>query len=132
MAGAPSSLEMSWDDNLILETQPSSLIENQPALKDGGLPTAPYQQSDLTFPSTRIDIINTLGAPENTACQLCQQQLTTYGRLRVHVVQHFTTTFCPCGEFSYNRDYVLRNRRTMKCHLGHFSEVDAAMSEDFF
>jgi len=34
------------------------------------------------------------------------------------------TTFCPCGEFSYHRDYILRHQRTMGCHVGHLYDVD--------
>jgi len=30
-----------------------------------------------------------------TTCRLCQQQFTTHRRLRVHVPQHYITTFCP-------------------------------------
>jgi len=59
-----------------------------------------------------------------TTCRLCQQHFTTPRRLRVHVPQHFITTFCPCGEYSYYRDYILRHQRTMNCHTGHLYDTD--------
>jgi len=59
-----------------------------------------------------------------TTCRLCQQHFTTPRRLRVHVPQHYITTFCPCGEYSYHRDYILRQQRTMECHAGHRYDVD--------
>jgi len=64
------------------------------------------------------------GDEDCTTCRLCQQHFTTPRRLRVHVPQHFITTFCPCGEYSYHRDYILRHRRTMDCHTGHLHDVD--------
>jgi len=59
----------------------------------------------------------------NTECRLCQQHFRTHCRLRVHLPQHFVTTFCPCGEYSYHRDYVLR-QWTMSCFPGHPYDVD--------
>jgi len=40
------------------------------------------------------------------------------------VPQHFITTFCPCSEFSYYRDYILHHQRTMACYTEHFYDVD--------
>jgi len=59
-----------------------------------------------------------------TTCRLCQQHFTTPRRLRVHIPQHFITTFCPCGESSYHRNYILRHQRTMECHTEHLYDVD--------
>jgi len=64
------------------------------------------------------------GDDSYTTCRLCQQQFTTHCRLRVHVPQHYITTFCPCGEFSYLRDYVLRHQRTMACYTRYLYDVD--------
>jgi len=40
MVDVPSTSEMSWHDDPVLATQPSLLMESQPALKDGVLPAA--------------------------------------------------------------------------------------------
>jgi len=53
-------------------------------------------------------------------------------RLRVHLPQHYVTTFCACGEFSYNQDYVLRHKWTMKCNIEYLFEVDAVTFPEFF
>lgn len=53
-------------------------------------------------------------------------------RLRVHLPQHFITTFCSCGEFSYHRDYILRHQRTMNCYQSHLYDVDEASYPRFF
>jgi len=66
-----------------------------------------------------------------TTCRLCQQHFTTPRRLRVHVPQHYITTFCPCGEYSYHRDYILRHQRTMECHTGHLYDVDKSYFPTF-
>jgi len=66
-----------------------------------------------------------------TTCRLCQQQFTTHRRLRVHAPQHYITTFCPCGEFSYHRDYVLRHQRTMPCYTGQLYDVDEHLFPTF-
>jgi len=75
-------------------------------------------------PETERTILQKRGDEDNTTCYLCQQQFTTPRRLRVHIPQHFITTFCPCGEYSYHRDYVLRHQRTMNCFTGHIFDVD--------
>jgi len=45
--------------------------------------------------------------------------------------QHYITTFCPCGEFSHHRDYVLRHQRTMACYTGHLYDVDEHLFPTF-
>lgn len=57
-------------------------------------------------------------------CHLCKQHYTSPHRLRVHLLQHYIMTFCPCGAFSYHRDYILRHRRTMNCFQGNIYDVD--------
>jgi len=49
----------------------------------------------------------------------------------MHLPQHFIITFCPCGEYSYHRDYILRNQRTMDCYTGHLYDVDEASYQKF-
>jgi len=46
-------------------------------------------------------------------------------RLRIHVLQHFTVTFCPCGVHHFYRDAILRHQRAQHCYVGHLYEVDA-------
>jgi len=88
------------------------------------LPTILLKKSNWVTDDTETLIRNNRGDDNCTTCRLCQQQFTTHRRLRVHVPQHFITTFCPCGEFSYHRDYVLRHQRTMACYTGHLYDVD--------
>jgi len=47
------------------------------------------------------------------------------------VPQHYTNVFCPCGEFSFQRDYVLRHQRIARCHTGQVSVVDEASFPEF-
>jgi len=39
--------------------------------------------------------------------------------------------FCPCGEYSYQRDYVLRHQRISRFHTGHVFAVDQATFPEF-
>jgi len=63
---------------------------------------------------------------------LCQQISITSRRLKVHMPQHFITPFCPCGEYSYDRDYILMHQRTMKCHVANLFDVDEPTFPEFF
>jgi len=101
-------LEMVWDDN----TPPTSL------------PDVLLKQHSWVIQETEDKIQTHRGSDECTTCRLCQQHFSTHRRLRVHIPQHFITTFCPCSEFSYHRDYILRHQRTMECHVGHLYDVD--------
>jgi len=101
-------LEMAWD------TEPASAT----------LPEILLNQSSWVTSETEALIQRHRGDEDCTTCRLCQQHFTTPQRLRVHVPQHFITTFCPCGEYSYHRSYILRHQRTMDCHSGHLYDVD--------
>jgi len=74
------------------------------------------KKTNCVTEDTEILIKQSRGDDNCTTCRLCQQQFTTHRRLRVHVPQHFVTTFCPCGEYSYHMDYILRHQRAMECH----------------
>jgi len=45
--------------------------------------------------------------------------------------QHFINVFCPCGKYSYQRDYVLHHQRISRCHTGHVFAVDQATFLEF-
>jgi len=95
------------------------------------LPTILLKKSNWVTDDTETLIQNNRGDDNCTTCRLCQQQFTTHRRLRVHVPQHFITTFCPCGEFSYHRDYILHHQRTMACYVGHLYDVDEHLFPTF-
>lgn len=73
---------------------------------------------------TRTLIQAICGPNTNTSCAECEKTFTTHKRLRVHVRQHFTNTFCSCGVFSFQRDYILRHQRRSNCYSGGVFEVD--------
>jgi len=95
------------------------------------LPTILYKKSNWVTEETETLIRNHKGDDNCTICRLCQQQFTTHRRLRVHVPQHYITTFCPCGEFSCHRDYVLRHQRTMACYTEYLYDVDEHLFPTF-
>jgi len=107
------SLEMAWDPDPLLSTASGRK-----------LPHPLETKSCWTTPATEGGIRKYRGDEDNTVCRLCQQHFTTHRRLRVHLPQHFVTTFCPCGEYSYHRDYILRHQRTMNCFPGSPYDVD--------
>jgi len=95
------------------------------------LPTILYKKSNWVTDETEALIKDHRGDNNCTTCRLCQQQFTTHRRLRVHIPQHYITTFCPCGEFSYHRDYVLRHQRTIACYTGYLYDVDEHLFPTF-
>jgi len=88
------------------------------------LPDILLTQSNWVTKETEEPIKRNRGDDSCTTCRLCQQHFTTPRRLRVHIPQHFITTFCLCGEYSYYRDYILRHQRTMECYTGHLYNMD--------
>jgi len=109
-------LKLAWDD----DTPPTSL------------PDILLKQYSWVAQKTEEQIRSHRGDDNNTTCRLCQQHFSTNRRLRVHIPQHLLTTFCPCGEFSYHRDYILRHQRTMGCHVRHLYDVDRHKFSTFF
>jgi len=108
-------LEMVWDTEPISATLPEILLN----------------QTSWITTETETLILHHRRDKDCTTCRLSQQHFTTPRRLRVHVPQHFITTFCPCGEYSYHRDYILRHQRTMNCHTEHLYDVDEASFPKF-
>jgi len=80
---------------------------------------------------TKINIEETCGLPGNLKCRQCGKRFTTARRLRVHAPQHYTNVFCPCGEYSFQRDYISRHQRIARCHTGRTFVVDATMFPEF-
>jgi len=121
----------SSNNSTLLDTTRSSNHDDPPmeVVRDEepnttALPAILLKKTNWVTEDTEILIKQSRGDDNCTTCRLCQQQFTTHRRLRVHVLQHFITTFCPCGEYSYHRDYILRHQRTMGCHTGHLYDVD--------
>jgi len=99
-------------------------VVTQDESQTAALPTILLKKSNWVTDKTETLIKDNRGDDNCTTCRLCQQQFTTHRRLWVHVPQHCITTFCPCGEFSYHRDYVLCHQRTMACYTGNLHDVD--------
>jgi len=97
-AGVPLSPELVCNDEPVPETQHSPLCDNLPKPGDNQLPAILYHQKDWTALTTSLDIMHATGNQDNTACHLCQQIFTKHHHLRVHLPQHYVTTFCACGE----------------------------------
>jgi len=99
---------------IVCEEKPSSTV----------LPDILLKKSNWVTEDTEAFIKRNRGDDNCTTCRLCQQHFTTPRCLRVHIPQHFITTFCFCGEYSYHRDDILCHQRTMECHTGHLYDVD--------
>jgi len=101
-------LEMVWDTEPTPASQPSK-----------ALPTTLLNQTCWITKATETQIAYHPGDEDGTTCRLCQQHFTTPRRLRVHLPQHFITTFYPYGEYSYHRDNgllrwtLIRRRRNL-------------------
>jgi len=61
----------------------------------------------------------------------CRRTFSTMKRLRVHVSQNFTVTFCPCSIHHFYRDAILRHQRTQQCRVSHLFEVDQSSYTKF-
>jgi len=99
---------------IVYDGEPSSMV----------LPDILLAQHSWVTKETEALIKRNRGNDNCTTCRLCQQHFTTPHLLRVHVPQHYITTFCPCGKYSYHRDYILCHQRTMECHTGYLYDVD--------
>jgi len=115
---------MAWD----IEPTPST---STATVTSRILPHALESKSCWTAPETERIILSQQGDMDNSTCYLCQQHFTTPHRLRVHISQHYITTFCPCREYSYHRDYILRHQRTMNCFQSHIFDVDEPLYPRF-
>jgi len=88
------------------------------------LPEILLTQHSWVTQDTETLIQQNRGDDNCTTWRLCQQHFTTPRRLRVYIPQHYITTFCPWGGYSYHRDHILRHQRTMECHTRHLYDVD--------
>ena len=113
------------------ETPPLMEVTTDGAPRTTELPAVLYKKSSWVTDETEDLIQAHRGDDTCTTCRLCQQRFTTHRRLWVHIPQHYITTFCPCGEFSYHRDYVLRHQRTMACFTGYLYDVDEHLFPTF-
>jgi len=52
-------------------------------------------------------------------------------RLKIHIPQHFTVTFWPCGVHHFYRNAILHHQRTQNCYVGLLYEVDADSYTEF-
>jgi len=80
---------------------------------------------------TLLKIVETCGEAGNHKCRQCGRRFSTTRQLRVHALQHYTNVFCPCGEYSFQRDYVLCHQRISRCHTGQAFAVDAESFPEF-
>jgi len=89
------------------------------------LPQALLDRTNWTTRRTRMLIQTIIGTDDNRRCGECRRTFSTMKRLKIHVPQHFTVTFCPCGVHHFYRDAILRHQRTQTCYTGHLYEVDS-------
>jgi len=69
------------------------------------LPLVLTERPHWTTVETRRKIERDCGEDGNRKCRQCGRKFTTTRQLRVHVPQHYTNIFCPCGKFSFQQDY---------------------------
>jgi len=84
------------------------VYDEEPSFKV--LPDILLAQHSWVTKETEALIKRNRGNDNCTTCRLCQQHFITPRRLRDHGPQNYITTFCPCGEYSYHRDYILRHQ----------------------
>jgi len=108
------------------ELPPMEIVTEEES-RAAALPAILLKKSNWVTVETETLIKDNRGDDNCTTCRLCQQQFTTHRCLRVHVPQHYITTFCPCGEFSYHRDYILCHQRT----TGNLYDVDEHLFPTF-
>jgi len=95
------------------------------------LPQALLRRTNWTTRRTRTLIQALIGTDDNRQCDECRRTFSTMKRLKIHIPQHFTVTFCPCGVHHFYRDAILRHQRTQNCYTGHLYEVDADSYTEF-
>jgi len=95
------------------------------------LPQALLNRTNWTTRRTCTLIQALIGTDDNRRCDECRRTFSTMKRLKIHVPQHFTVTFCPCGVHHFYKDAILRHQRTQNCYTGHLYEVDANSYTEF-
>lgn len=133
----PVQIKIEYEAQIILDPPATPVTRTQSHLVKAdqsqklGLPQVLYARPHWTTAHTRQLIAEICGGPENVSCSQCGMTLSSHRRLWVHVPQHFTITYCPCGEYSYQRDYVLKHQRIDRCHTGRIFEVDSQTFPEF-
>jgi len=89
------------------------------------LPQVLLNRTNWTTRRTRTLIQALIGTNDNRQCDECRWTFSTMKRLKIHIPQHFTVTFCPCGVHHFYRDAILQHQKTQNCYTGHLYEVDA-------
>jgi len=82
--------------------------EDSPIL---ALPRALVARQYWVSGATNLKIDQPCAEPGNHICHQCRKKFFSARRLQVHAPQHYINVFCPCGEFSYQRDYVRKHQR---------------------
>jgi len=95
------------------------------------LPQALLNRTNWTTRRTRMLIQTIIGTDDNRRCGECRRTFSTMKRLKIHIPQHFTVTFCLCGVQHFYRDAILRHQRTQTCYTGHLYEVDSDSYTEF-
>jgi len=121
-----------FEGQVILGGRATEMVE----VGDGGedelsLPLALTAQQFWITEETRQKIEEACAGLGNLKCRHCSRKFSSTRRLKVHAPQHYINVFCPCGEFSYQRDYVLRHQRISRCHTGRIFSVDEASYPEF-
>jgi len=129
--GTPSLPEIDRDDDPLPERQLSPAPGTSSFSFPSMLPAILQRQLCWPAANTKQRILDARDQ-NNSTCHLCQQIFTTPRRLEVHMLQHFKTTFCACGKFSYHSDYIIQHQRTMGYYQGYVFDVDQPMFAEFF
>jgi len=95
------------------------------------LPRALVARQYWVSKDTDLKIGHTCGEPGNRIFQQCRRRFSSTRQLRVHAPQHYINVFCPCGKYSYQRNYVLRHQRVSRCHTGCTFAVDQASFPEY-
>jgi len=107
---------------------PSSNQDEEDGTHSLALPQALVPRQSWVSQDTNLRIRETCG---EAGSRICRRKFSSARRLRVHAPQHFINVFCPCDEYLYQRDYVLRHQRISRCYTGHVFAVDQATFPEF-
>jgi len=116
---------------VLLTSGPASQGSSRSSRSKLALPRVLTDRQYWVTQETKAKIHDTCGQPGNLKCCQCGKRFTTARRLRVHAPQHYTNVFCPCGEYSFRRDYISRHQRIARCHTGRIFVVDADTFPEF-
>jgi len=81
-------------------------------------------RTNWTTRRTRMLIQTLLGTDDNRRCVECRRTFSTTKRLKIHVPQHFTVTFCPCGVHTVSlRSLLSRFRHCFMLYINGFQGI---------